>query len=462
MSKQFVKYAKIKPVELKDRQWIDRELQHAPTWCSVDLRDGNQALPLPMNPERKLNYFRLLCKVGFKEIEVSFPSASNDDFVFVRNLVENNEIPDDVRISVLTQARENLIKKTVESLKGLERGILHLYVATSDLHSRFVFHKNHEEVIQMAVDGTKLVVKYLKEAGLWGKIAYEFSPEEFTDSDLDFVVDVCKAVKETWGPSKKEDFIVNLPATVERRQCFHYADMIEAFCRKYPYLDETTVSVHSHNDQGTAVASTEMTLLAGAERVEGTLFGHGERTGNVDIVTLALNMEFHGIKSNLDFSDLPEVVRVVEKSTAIEVHPRHPYAGMLAFTAFSGSHQDAIRKGLDCRDDSSEFFEVGWKVPYLHIDPEDIGRKYERLIRINSQSGKGGVAYVLEHTYGIYPPKNMHPAIGAVVQAEADRIGGEFSAEDLIKIFNQNFVNLNGVFEFQKIVSRTDDSAPRD
>ncbi len=451
MSEQFVKYARIKPVELKNRQWIDRELDHAPVWCSVDLRDGNQALPLPMNPEKKLNYFRLLCQVGFKEIEVSFPSASHDDFVFVRNLVENHEIPDDVRISVLTQARESLIQKTVESLKGLERGILHLYVATSDLHSKFVFHKTREEVIQMAVDGTKMVMKYLKEAGLWGKIAYEFSPEEFTDSDVHYVVEVCKAVKETWGPSRKEDFIVNLPATVERRLCFHYADMIELFCREYPYLDETTISVHSHNDQGTAVASTEMTLLAGAERVEGTLFGHGERTGNVDIVTLALNMMYHGIDPKLDFSNLPDVVRIVEKSTGMEVHPRHPYAGLLAFTAFSGSHQDAIRKGLECREQASEYFKVGWKVPYLHIDPEDVGRKYERLIRINSQSGKGGVAYVLEHTYGIYPPKNMHPAIGAVVQAEADRKGGEFSAEDLIALFNENFVNLKGVFEFQRI-----------
>ena len=426
-----VKYAKVKPVRIGKHNWIDRELTAPPVWCSVDLRDGNQALPMPMNPQKKLEYFKLLCAVGFKEIEVSFPSASQDDFDFVRDLVEKNAIPDDVRISVLTQARENLIKRTVESLKGLERGILHLYVATSDLHSILVFNKNHQEVLDMAVNGTKLVVKYLKEAGLWGKIGYEFSPEEYTDSDMDFVIEICKAVKEAWGPSAKQDFIINLPQTVERRAPFHYADMVEYFIENYPYMDETTVSVHSHNDQGCAVASSEMTLLAGAERVEGTLLGHGERTGNVDILVMALNLLSRGIDPGLDFSDMPHIISTIEKATNIEVHERHPYAGQLAFTAFSGSHQDAIRKGLDSKDKARELFNVEWKVPYLHLDPADVGRKYEKLIRINSQSGKGGVAYVLEHEFGIYPPKGIHPFIGAEVQKYADAHGGELDSAKL-------------------------------
>ncbi len=437
-------------IKLEHRDWIDRELTHAPTWCSVDLRDGNQALPLPMNPEKKLEYFKLLCDVGFKEIEVAFPSASQDDFNFVRRLIEGKLIPEGVRISVLTQARENLIKRTVESLKGQENTLLHLYVATSDLHSRIVFGKNHDEVIRMAVDGTKLVIKYLKEAGLWGKVAYEFSPEEFTDSDLDFVVELCKAVKETWGPSKKADFILNLPQTVERRTPFHYADMIEYFIKHYPYMDETTVSVHSHNDQGCAAASTEMTLMAGAERVEGTLLGHGERTGNLDILILGLNLYSRGIDPELDFSDVPHIVRVIEKATGIEVHERHPYAGQLAFTAFSGSHQDAIRKGLDNRDEAAKLFHVGWKVPYLHVDPADLGRKYEKLIRINSQSGKGGVAYILEHEFGIFPPKSMHPFIGAAVQRYADENECELDEEKLMEIFTDEFVNQKGIFSLKK------------
>ncbi len=454
-----VKYAKVKPVRIGKHNWIDRELTAPPVWCSVDLRDGNQALPMPMNPQKKLEYFKLLCAVGFKEIEVSFPSASQDDFDFVRDLVEKNAIPDDVRISVLTQARENLIKRTVESLKGLERGILHLYVATSDLHSVLVFNKTHQEVIDMAVNGTKLVVKYLKEAGLWGKIGYEFSPEEYTDSDMDFVIEICKAVKEAWGPSAKRDFIINLPQTVERRAPFHYADMIEYFIEKYPYMDETTVSVHSHNDQGCAVASSEMTLLAGAERVEGTLLGHGERTGNVDILVMALNLLSRGIDPGLDFSDMPHIITTIEQATGIEVHERHPYAGQLAFTAFSGSHQDAIRKGLDNRAKARELFNVEWKVPYLHLDPADVGRKYEKLIRINSQSGKGGVAYVLEHDFGIYPPKGIHPFIGAEVQKYADAHEGELDSAQLIKLFNDAFVNRTGAFQLKKFTRTNTDDA---
>lgn len=449
MTKKYEKYVNPVRVPLQKRDWIDRDVTSAPAWCSVDLRDGNQALPLPMNPEKKLSYFKLLCEVGFKEIEVSFPSASQDDFDFVRELIEKDLIPQDVCISVLTQMRESLIKRTVESLKGVRHGLLHCYVATSDLHSKIVFNKTRDEVIRMAVDGTRLAVKYLKEAGLWGKVDYEFSPEEFTDTDLDFAVEICKAVKEEWGPSTKSGFILNLPQTVERRPPFHYADMIEYFVKHYPYMSETTISVHSHNDQGCAVASTEMTLMAGAERVEGTLLGHGERTGNLDILILALNLQSRGIKTGLDFTNMPHIISLIEQATCIEVHERHPYAGQLAFTAFSGSHQDAIRKGFDNLKKSQELFQMGWKMPYLHVDPADVGRRYEKLIRINSQSGKGGIVYVLEHDFGIYPPKNMHPYIGAAVQRYADAHEGELDSGKLINLFEREFVNCKGPFELK-------------
>ena len=444
------KYPDTESIRNVDRSWINNDLKQTPIWCSVDLRDGNQALPMPMNPEKKLQYFKMLCDIGFKEIEVSFPSASQDDFMFVRNLIEKNEIPEDVRISVLTQSREELIKRTVESLVGVKKAILHLYVATSDLHQRIVFGKTREETLEMAVKGTLLVKKYLKEYGLTDQVSYEFSPEEFTDTDMDYAVEICKAVKEAWGPSGKETYIVNLPQTVERRPPHHYADMVKYFVDHYPYMDETTVSVHSHNDQGCAVASSEFTLMAGAERVEGTIFGHGERTGNVDICTLAMNLESRNIATGLDFSDLPRIVSIVENATGIDVHVRHPYAGQLAFTAFSGSHQDAIRKGMDRIKEAQELFGVDWKVPYLHIDPATVGRKYEKLIRINSQSGKGGVAYVLEHDFGIYPPKGMHPEIGAATQAYADSKGDELDASELLKIFNETFVNVKGPFVLKK------------
>ena len=455
------KYRYPEPFKVENRQWPDRVITKPPVWASVDLRDGNQALPEPMSPAQKLEYFDMLVRIGFKEIEVAFPSASADDFNFVRTLIEENHIPDDVRISVLTQARKHLIDKTVESLRGVKRAIVHCYVATSDLHGRFVFGHEHDQVRQMAIEGTRMVKDAIKREGLEGKIGYEFSPEEFTDSDLDFVIDVCCAVKEEWGPSTPETFILNLPATVERRPPNQYADMIELFCRKYPYLSESAVSLHAHNDQGCAVAATELALLAGATRVEGTIFGHGERTGNLDISVLALNMESRGVATGLSFSNMPEIVRIVERNSGLEVHPRHPYAGDLVFTAFSGSHQDAIRKGLDKRSNSTEFFQQGWKVPYLHIDPADVGRQYEKLIRINSQSGKGGVVYVLEKEFGIYPPKTMHPEIGKVVQDYVDRTGGEINSQILRDIFTENFENVSGkyVMENYKRTSNLDDSS---
>ncbi len=443
------KYRYPEPIKIENRQWPDRVIKHPPVWASVDLRDGNQALPEPMTPEQKLEYFNMLLGIGFKEIEVSFPSASEDDFNFVRKLIEENLVPDDVRISVLTQARRHLITRTIESLRGVKNAIAHCYVATSDLHGRFVFGDNREQVLQMAVEGTRMVRDAIAEAGLEKNVSYEFSPEEFTDSDLNFVIDLCCAVKEEWGESTPESFILNLPATVERRPPNQYADMIELFCRQYPYLKDTRISLHAHNDQGCAVASSELALLAGAQRVEGTIFGHGERTGNLDISVLALNLESRGIKTGLDFRNMPEIVRIVERNSGIEVHPRHPYAGALAFTAFSGSHQDAIRKGLEKRQEISGFFHQGWKVPYLHLDPADVGRQYERLIRINSQSGKGGVVYVLEKEFGIYPPKSMHPEIGKAIQDYIDSHGGEMDSRLLREIFYRNFVNCDGVYRME-------------
>ena len=443
---QFPKYRQPEPVKITNRKWPDNVLTKAPTWMSVDLRDGNQALPIPMDSDTKLNYFNMLVKIGFKEIEVGFPSASQEDFDFCRRLIEENLVPGDVRISVLTQARKHLIDRTVEALKGVKKAIVHCYVATSDLHGKFVFNKNRDEVKQMAIEGTAMVRDAVQKAGLMEHVFYEFSPEEFTDSDIDFVIDLCKSVKETWNPTRPGEFILNLPATVERRPPNQYADMIEYFREHYPYTAETIISLHAHNDQGCAIAATEMALMAGATRVEGTIFGHGERTGNVDLAVLALNLQSRGINIGLDFSDMQEIIRTVEAASGIEVHPRHPYAGQLVFAAFSGSHQDAIRKGLDRKEEISEFFQQGWKIPYLHVDPADVGATYEKLIRINSQSGKGGIVYVLEKEYGIFPPKAMHPCIGRVVQDYMDKVGGEIDSVKLKELFDTNFVNIQGPY----------------
>ena len=435
------KYRAPEPIKIVNRQWPDKAVTTAPIWMSVDLRDGNQALPTPMSAEVKLEYFNMLVRIGFKEIEVGFPSASQEDFDFCRRLIEENLIPDDVRISVLTQAREHLIDRTIEALQGVKQAIVHCYVATSDLHGIFVFNNNREHVKHMAVEGTRMIREKVDAAGMRGKINYEFSPEEFTDSDLDFVIDICKAVKETWNPDGPREFILNLPATVERRPPTHYADMIEYFCTHYPYMDETIVSLHAHNDQGMAIAATEMALMAGATRVEGCIFGHGERTGNLDLVILAMNLHSRGIVTGLNFKDMPDIVRLVEEASGIEVNPRHPYAGQLVFAAFSGSHQDAIRKGMERRDEICAHFNQGWKMPYLHIDPADVGATYEKLIRINSQSGKGGVVFVLEKEFGIYPPKAMHPQIGKAAQEYMDKIGGEMNSATLRDLFMERFAN---------------------
>jgi 2-isopropylmalate synthase len=454
------KYLAPVPIDLPDRQWPSRTIQKSPIWCSVDLRDGNQALPNPLTAKQKLQYFDLLCKIGFKNIEVSFPSASQDDFDFTRQLIYENRIPDDVFIMTLTQCREHLIERTFESLKGIKQAIFHAYLASSDLHMRQVFDTSHHALLDTAIQAV-LQIRRNVEAMPESDLRLEFSPEEFTDTDLPFALELCEAVYETWGRATPEKpLIFNLPATVERRPPNHYADMIEWFCRNFSHPENILVSIHTHNDQGMAVAATELALLAGGQRVEGTLFGHGERTGNVDLVTVANNLFIRGINTGLDFTNLPQVVNSVEQLTGMSVYYRQPYAGEYAFTAFSGSHQDAIRKGINRLEEAGEKFGVGWKVPYLHIDPTDLGRKYESLIRINSQSGKGGVVWVLEHEFGLQPPRSMHPEVGAAIQEYADEIRREISSNEIFQLFESAFVNPRGPFQLIGYWPRPDDQDP--
>ena len=454
------KYAAPTPIELADRRWPDRTIDRSPLWCSVDLRDGNQALPNPMNPARKLEYFQLLTRIGFKHIEVSFPSASQDDFDFVRNLIEGRHVPDDVFIMVLTQCRPHLIERTLESIRGVPRGIVHLYLATSALHMMRVLELDRAETLDAAVRS----VAQVREAAAAipdSDLRLEFSPEEFTDSEPQFALEVCEAVYDAWGCATVErPLILNLPATVERRPPNHYADMIEWFCEKFSHRDRVMISVHAHNDQGMAVAATEMAVAAGADRVEGTLFGHGERTGNVDVTTMANNLRSRGVETGLDFSDLDAVVATVERLTGMDVYYRQPYSGEYVFTAFSGSHQDAINKGMHRRQDTAEELGMGWKVPYLHIDPADLGRKYENIIRINSQSGKGGIAWVLEQEYGLELPRAMRPEVREAIQAVADSQGTELTAEQLYTVFRSEFVEPSGPYELVGYWPRPDKDDP--
>jgi len=446
--------------DLPARQWPSKTLTAAPDWCSVDLRDGNQALPNPMDPDQKMEYFQLLCDIGFKQIEVGFPSASQDDFDFFRHLIENDHIPDDVFIMGLTQCRPHLIERTFDALKGVKRGIVHAYIASSELHMKQVFGMDQADTLKAAVDATRQISQ-LADTLPESDIRYEFSPEEFTDTDPSFALELCRAVFEAWGKATPEKpMILNLPATVERRPPNHYADMIEWFCANFPQRDCVKISLHSHNDQGMAVAATELSLMAGADRVEGTLFGHGERTGNVDLVTVANNLFSRGIPTGLDFSDLGHVAETVERLTAMPIYYRQPYAGEYAFTAFSGSHQDAINKGMHRRDKAGELFGMQWKVPYLHVDPTDLGRSFERMIRINSQSGKGGIAWVLEQEYGIEVPKAMQPQLREEVQAYSDAVGREITAEEVHSIFQNKFVSPAGPFELIGYWPRPDDKVP--
>lgn len=428
------KYRAYPKLDLPNREWPSNSITEAPKWCSVDLRDGNQALINPMDMNKKLSLFALLLKLGFKEIEVGFPSASKVEFDFLRRLVKDNLIPDDVTVQVLVQAREHLIAKTFEALHGIKKATIHLYNSTSVAQRKIVFKKSKKEIIDLALEGVDLIKKYEKDFD--GEIFLEYSPESFTGTELEFAAEISNAVTAKWGISDKRKVIINLPATVEMATPNVYADQIEWMSRHLNNRENVIISTHTHNDRGTSVAATELALLAGANRVEGTLLSNGERTGNVDIITLALNMTTQGVDSHLDFSDINEVLRVVEQCTEIETHVRHPYVGELVYTAFSGSHQDAINKGLAHRKSIGDEF---WEVPYLPIDPEDVGRSYESIIRINSQSGKGGVAYILEKNFGYQLPKIMHPEIGKLVQDISDKKGEELSAQEIFNIFDENY-----------------------
>ncbi len=454
------KYKIPEMIDLPDRQWPSKSITKSPIWCSVDLRDGNQALPDPMDPDQKLEYFQMLCKAGFKHIEVGFPSASQDEFDFFRRLIEEDLIPEDVFIMGLTQSRPHLIERTLEAFKGCKRGIVHAYIAPSDLHMKQVFGMERPQLIETAVAATKQI-RELADTMPESDIRYEFSPEEYTDTDVDFSIELCEAVFEAWGKGTPEKpVIMNLPATVERRPPNHYADMIEYFCRNFSKRDSILVSLHSHNDQGMAVAATELSLMAGADRVEGTLFGHGERTGNVDLVTCINNLYSRGIDTGIDFSDLADVAETVERLTGMPIYYRQPYAGEYAFTAFSGSHQDAINKGMHKLPEAPERFGMAWKVPYLHVDPADLGRRFERLIRINSQSGKGGIAWVLEQDFDIEVPKAMQPELSKYVQAYSESVGREISSEEVHTVFQNEFVAPEGPYELVGYWPRPDDNDP--
>lgn len=438
------KYRPFETVRLPDRRWPDARIEKAPRWCSVDLRDGNQALAIPMNVQEKHEMFQLLCRIGFKEIEIGFPSASDTEFAFTRELIEKGLIPEDVSVQVLVQAREHLIRRTIDSLKGARRAIVHLYTPTNPAQREIVFKLSKEEVLEMAVAGTRLI-RELTDALPDTQWQLEFSPETFVLTEPDYALEVCEAVAKAWGASRKRQIILNLPLTVEAGTPNTHADQIEWFCRHLSDRAMAIVSLHTHNDRGTGVAATELGLMAGADRVEGTLFGNGERTGNLDIVTVALNMFSHGIDPRLDFRDLGAIREVYERVTRMSVHDRHPYGGDLVFTAFSGSHQDAIKKGMDRRAKMGPG--ALWDVPYLTIDPMDIGRSYEAIIRINSQSGKGGVAYVLDREFGFDLPKLMHPEVGNLIGKHADKLSKELSPAEIHDCFRANFVNVSAPLE---------------
>ena len=438
------KYKAFEPINIPDRQWPTKVIDKAPIWCSVDLRDGNQALIEPMGHERKLRMFRHLVELGFKEIEVGFPSASQTDFDFVRFLIEEGEIPDDVKIQVLTQAREELIRRTFESIKDAKQAIVHLYNSTSTLQRRVVFDLDKVGIKQIAIEGARLV-RQLADEMPETLIQMEYSPESFTQTELDYACDVCATVMEIWKPTVDNKIIINLPATVEVASANVYADQIEWMHRNLPDRDKVLLSLHPHNDRGTGVAAAEFGIMAGADRVEGTLFGNGERTGNVDVVNIAMNMYTQGVDPKLDFSDINEVVRTVEYCNQLPVHPRHPYGGDLVFTAFSGSHQDAIKKGFGAMKKSNDPI---WAIPYLPIDPADLGRNYDAVIRVNSQSGKGGVAYLLEEDYGIELPRLLQVELSKVVQGVTDETGKELSSATIYEIFENEYLNAKGDIEF--------------
>ncbi|MEU0071612.1 2-isopropylmalate synthase [Streptomyces sp. NPDC006332] len=441
------KYGQYDQVDIPDRTWPDNRITVAPRWLSTDLRDGNQALIDPMSPERKRRMFDQLVKMGYKEIEVGFPASGQTDFDFVRSIVEEpGAIPDDVTISVLTQAREDLIERTVESLKGAKRATVHLYNATAPVFRRVVFRGSKDEIKQIAVDGTRLVMEYAEKLlGAETEFGYQYSPEIFTDTELDFALEVCEAVMDVWQPGPGREIILNLPATVERSTPSTHADRFEWMSRNLSRREHVCVSVHPHNDRGTAVAAAELALMAGADRVEGCLFGQGERTGNVDLVTLGMNLFSQGVDPQIDFSDIDEIRRTWEYCNQMEVHPRHPYVGDLVYTSFSGSHQDAIKKGFDAMEADAAakgvtVDDIEWAVPYLPIDPKDVGRSYEAVIRVNSQSGKGGIAYVLKNDHKLDLPRRMQIEFSKLIQAKTDAEGGEVTGDAIWATFQDEYL----------------------
>ena len=449
MYEGFHKYIPFQPVPLPDRTWPDKVITKAPTWCSVDLRDGNQALIDPMNLEEKLRFFQTLVDIGFKEIEIGFPSSSETEYEICRTLIDRNLIPDDVTIQVLVQARPHLIKKTFEAIQGAKNVIVHFYNSTSTLQRKVVFKTDMQGVIDIAVNGAKLIKELTDEevARTGMNIRYEYSPESFSGTEMDNAVAICEAVMDVLQPTPENKLILNLPNTVEMSTPNHHADQIEYFCRHIKNRDGVVISLHPHNDRGTATAATELGLLAGAERVEGTLFGNGERTGNADIMNVAMNMYSQGVDPELDFSNIREIREIYEKCTRMKVHDRHPYAGNLVFTAFSGSHQDAIKKGIDyMREHDTQY----WEVPYLPIDPADVGRKYEPIIRINSQSGKGGAAFIMQQSFGYELPKAMHPEFGAMVKAACDEAGRELLPNEIFDIFRAHYLDVKYPYNLKK------------
>ncbi|MFE3762200.1 2-isopropylmalate synthase [Streptomyces sp. NPDC059104] len=440
------KYGRYEQVDIADRTWPDARVTKAPRWLSTDLRDGNQSLIDPMTPARKREMFDLLVRMGYKEIEVGFPSSGETDFAFVRSIIEEGAVPDDVTISVLTQAREDLIERTVESLVGAKRATVHLYNATAPTFRRVVFRGSKEQIKQIAVDGTRLVMEYAEKLlGPETTFGYQYSPEIFTDTELDFALEVCEAVCDVWQPAEGREIILNLPATVERSTPSTHADRFEWMARNLTRREHVCISVHPHNDRGTAVAAAELALMAGADRIEGCLFGQGERTGNVDLITLGMNLFSQGIDPQIDFSQIDEIRRTSEYCNQMEVHPRHPYAGDLVYTAFSGSHQDAIKKGFDAMEADAAAAgktvdDIEWAVPYLPIDPKDVGRSYEAVIRVNSQSGKGGIAYVLKNDHKLDLPRRMQIEFSRIIQAKTDAEGGEVTPKAIWDVFSDEYL----------------------
>ena len=440
----YKRYQRVPVMNYPEREWPNKEIEKAPVWCSVDLRDGNQALVEPMVVEEKIEMFNMLVQMGFKEIEIGFPAASQIEFDFLRQLVERRLIPDDVTVQVLTQCRDHLLKRTFESIQGIPKAVVHIYNSTSTLQRDVVFHMDREEIKQIAIDGVDMVKKYMKDYD--GKVILEYSPESFTGTEMDYALDICNAVQRAWGPTPDNKMIINLPSTVEMTTPNVFADQIEWMSKHLENRESIILSVHPHNDRGTGVAAAELAMLAGADRVEGTLFGNGERTGNVDILTIAYNLFSQGIDPELEIGDIKKIAEVYERSTQMHIDPRHPYAGKLVFTAFSGSHQDAINKGMHAlMERKSEI----WQVPYLPIDPSDIGREYEPVVRINSQSGKGGVAFVMDSFFGFKLPRGMHKEFADVIQKIAEK-QGEVAPDQIMEEFRIEYLDRKEPYHFRK------------